>query len=721
MAMAMAPGLTKIVVYEGNPTAYIPNHILNAMLADSATVKNLSSSWGWSGGPTTTSDTIFKNMAAAGQTFFNASGDSDAFTTGASSVNGVDNTLTGGAPSSSPYITQVGGTTLTMKGAGVSYASETVWNWGGGVGSSGGISSHYTIPAWQTNVSNLAGRGGSTTFRNIPDVALTADNVFVYDTNGTNDDLGGTSCAAPLWAGFIALVNQQAVASGRAVVGFINPAIYAIATGSNYASCFYDTTNGNNFWSSSPKLFSATNGYDLCTGLGTPAGANLINALMPVDPLGITPLAGRASGFAGGPFTVTSGNFVLTNISTASLSWSLVNTSAWLAVSASSGTLAANAQTSITPRFNLATSNLVAGTYISTLFFSNGTSHVVQSGTFTLQVVQPLLLSPVSGFTSIGGVGGPFNVTSQTFALTNQSGTAQAWGISNVPSWLSFSPAGGVLASNTQTNVLVSLATAANSLSAGTNTASLSLTNAAGLVAVLPFTLAVGSTIVNNGGFETGDFTGWTLNADGIVNGTIDDAVVSASTFNGASSFVHSGIYGVVLGESPGLGYLNQTLTTLPGQNYLISFWFANPTGSGSATPNQFLVQWNGNTLFNQTNLPFGSWTNLQFVAAATSASTVLQFGFEDTPSYLGLDDVSVTPITLPSFSSVQTAATSFNLTWNATVGMNYQVQYATNLIQPVWFNLGNVVTATGSTMTLSDTNAIIQSPSRFYRIVLEP
>ena len=92
MAMAMAPGLAKIVVFEGDPNNFAPNDILNSMLANSDTVKNLSCSWGWSGGPSTTTDNIFKNMAAVGQSFFNASGDSDAFTTGASSVNGVDNT-----------------------------------------------------------------------------------------------------------------------------------------------------------------------------------------------------------------------------------------------------------------------------------------------------------------------------------------------------------------------------------------------------------------------------------------------------------------------------------------------------------------------------------------------------------------------------------------------------------------------------------------------------
>ena len=147
MAMAMAPGLAKIVVYEAGPDG-LQNDILSAMLTSSNTVKNLSCSWGWGGGPSTTTDNIFKSMAAVGQSFFNASGDSDAYTTGAGSVNGVDNMSLANAPASSPYITQVGGTTLTT-GANAAYESETVWNWGydssagSYVGSSGGISSYY--------------------------------------------------------------------------------------------------------------------------------------------------------------------------------------------------------------------------------------------------------------------------------------------------------------------------------------------------------------------------------------------------------------------------------------------------------------------------------------------------------------------------------------------------------------------------------------------------
>src|SRR5258708_1346859 len=127
----------------------------------------------------------------------------------------------------------------------------------------------------------MAANSGSATWRNIPDVALTADSVYVAYNNGSAGGFGGTSCAAPLWAGFCALVNQQSVALSGTTVGFLNPALYTIARGSNYTSCFHDVTTGNNTGVNTPGLFNAVAGYDLCTGLGTPNGTNLINALAP--------------------------------------------------------------------------------------------------------------------------------------------------------------------------------------------------------------------------------------------------------------------------------------------------------------------------------------------------------------------------------------------------------------------------------------------------------
>jgi subtilase family serine protease len=186
-------------------------------MAASNQIKQLSCSWGWGGGPSTTTDNIFKEMATQGQSFFVAVGDSDAFTVGSSSVNGVDNTSLDNAPSSCPYITVVGGTTLSTTGPGGSWSSETTWNWGlddgSYVGTSGGVSSYYSIPTWQAGIS-MSANGGSTTHRNIPDVALTADNVYVAYGDGSSATFGGTSCATPLWAALVALMNQQAASTG---------------------------------------------------------------------------------------------------------------------------------------------------------------------------------------------------------------------------------------------------------------------------------------------------------------------------------------------------------------------------------------------------------------------------------------------------------------------------------------------------------------------------
>lgn len=292
VAMALAPGLSNIVVFEGDPYTGNPITILNAMVASNS-IKTFSCSWAWSSfeEPYTNTDNVFLEMAAQGQTFFDASGDSGAFTTGVNSANGVDDPNAYNTPSSVPYITQVGGTLLTMNGTGASWKSEVVWNDGvdangdhfDNSASSGGVSSFYNLPAWQSSITNtITARGGSTAFRNIPDVAACGINIYeILGQPPVPDDYGGgTSASAPLWAAFTALINQQAAAQGQTNgVGFINPALYALASSPNYLSFYHDVTVGSNTWVASPNLFYATNGYDLCTGLGTINGTNLLNAL----------------------------------------------------------------------------------------------------------------------------------------------------------------------------------------------------------------------------------------------------------------------------------------------------------------------------------------------------------------------------------------------------------------------------------------------------------
>ena len=385
MAISMAPGLSKVIVYEG---AFL-NSVLNSIATDNL-AKQISMSWGWSGGPSATTDQILQQMAAQGQSFFVASGDSDAyFPPGA-----VDDPNNFGTPAASPFVTSVGGTTLTMNSSGGSYASETVWNRGNGVGSGGGVSTYYSIPDWQQGVSMSANQG-STTGRNIPDVALTAENIYVIYNNGSAHAFGGTSCAAPLWAGFMALVNQQAAAYGRPPAGFINPAIYALAQGPFYGDYFHDTTNGNNINNSSLNHYYAVTGFDLCTGWGAPNGASLVNALAPPDWLFITPFDGFiSSGNPGGPFTVTSQSLTLTNVGSNSLSWSLSNTSIWLNVSTNGGTLTPGGDSaSVTASLNPVASSLAPGAYTATLWFTNLDDSVGQGRTFTLIVLGALVIT----------------------------------------------------------------------------------------------------------------------------------------------------------------------------------------------------------------------------------------------------------------------------------------------------------------------------------------
>src|SRR5208337_2684956 len=229
MAISMAPGLSSVVVFEAGPNGFLSD-ILNAMAARPQ-IKQFSCCY-TPGGPSTTSDNILKQMASQGQSFFQASNDFDSWANNPLiSPFGVE----GLWPADDPYVTSVGGTSLTMNGFGASYASERVWNWGnvppidswvGYAGSSGGISS-YAIPAWQQGL-DMSSNRGATTKRNFPDVAMVAEHFVIVANGSTSTGWGGTSFATPLWAGFMALVNQEAAANGQPAVGFLNPSIYAI-------------------------------------------------------------------------------------------------------------------------------------------------------------------------------------------------------------------------------------------------------------------------------------------------------------------------------------------------------------------------------------------------------------------------------------------------------------------------------------------------------------
>ncbi len=257
-ALGMAPGLSSLVMYVGSSDSAI----FNSMATASPLNAQLSSSWTWYPADPGTDNPYFTEFAAQGQNLFQAAGDGGAWTASGSGAQIF--------PADDVYITSVGGTDLDTSGAGGPWSSESAWSDGGG-----GISpDKYAIPSWQTSAANGCS-SCSKTLRNGPDVSANANFTFYVCADQTTcsaNEYGGTSFAAPMWAGYLALVNEQALLNGNPAVGFINPSLYSIGAGSSYDADFHDITSGNNG-------YSATTGYDLATGWGSPNGAGLIAAL----------------------------------------------------------------------------------------------------------------------------------------------------------------------------------------------------------------------------------------------------------------------------------------------------------------------------------------------------------------------------------------------------------------------------------------------------------
>ena len=265
---ALATGASKILVYEGpNSDAGVVDTY--SRIASDNTAKEISTSWGEAENSAPASvrsseNTAFQQMAAQGQSIYAASGDSGADDNGSS--------LSVDDPASQPYMVGVGGTSLTTTSPGGAYQSETTWNNSLGAGG-GGISTVWTIPSYQNGVVGSSASKGSTSYRNVPDVSLDADPYTGYSVyyKGGWTIYGGTSCAAPLWAAFTALVNQKRVAAGSPTLGFPNPPIYALAASGAYANDFHDITGG-----STNRYYPAVTGYDDATGWGSFNGANLL-------------------------------------------------------------------------------------------------------------------------------------------------------------------------------------------------------------------------------------------------------------------------------------------------------------------------------------------------------------------------------------------------------------------------------------------------------------
>jgi kumamolisin len=217
----------------------------------------LSISWGgpeasWVQSSVTALDDACQSAVALGVTITVASGDNGSSDGVSDGANHVD------FPASSPHVLACGGTELI--GSGTAIAAETVWDDGSqGGATGGGFSTLFPLPAWQSSA-GISGSG-----RGVPDVAGDAAPESGYNilVDGQQEVVGGTSAVAPLWAALIAMINQMK----GGPVGFVNPTLYGVA------GDFHDITSGNN------GAYSAEPGWDACTGLGSPNGAEIAGAL----------------------------------------------------------------------------------------------------------------------------------------------------------------------------------------------------------------------------------------------------------------------------------------------------------------------------------------------------------------------------------------------------------------------------------------------------------
>ncbi|RZU42718.1 S53 family peptidase [Edaphobacter modestus] len=265
VAAAVAPGSRIVVYFAPNTDQGFVDAIASAVHDTTYKPSVISISWGaaeanWTAQAMNALDAACQSAAALGITITVASGDNGSSDGVSDNKNHVD------FPASSPHVLACGGTNLESSNG--SITSETVWNDQNGGATGGGVSNVFAIPSWQTNADvpkPTASPGG----RGVPDVAGNADPATGYAirVDGQTMVIGGTSAVAPLWAGLLALANQQ---NGKSA-GFINPIIYAAKA----KPAFRDITQGNN------GAFKANSGWDACTGLGSPIAPQLIAVVNP--------------------------------------------------------------------------------------------------------------------------------------------------------------------------------------------------------------------------------------------------------------------------------------------------------------------------------------------------------------------------------------------------------------------------------------------------------
>ncbi len=465
----------------------------------------------------------------------------------------------------------------------------------------------YPKPSWQAGVVGIPNDG----VRGLPDVSLFAANglwghyyVFCYSdpTSGYGgapctgapsgwSAAGGTSFATPIMAGIQALINQNA--EGRQ--GNPNYRYYLLAANqygaSGDSSCnssngnavasaciFYDVTLGdidanctgsNNCYTPSgangvlstsngsyAPAYGATTGWDFATGIGSVNVANLVMSWNSAAPVALANNM-TASGPQGGPFSPTSFSYTLSAAS-GSVGYSISGVPTWLSASATSGT--ASSGTTVTFTINTNAKSLAANTYNATITFTSGTGQSIQR-TATLTVTPPALQVSGPGITPSGQQGGPFSPTSFGYSLSATGGSLK-YAITNLPSWLTVSPASGTLTTKATAVTFRINATAADKLAASTYVGSINFNNTTNgqgnttrvatlTVAPKHYTIAVSASPSADG----------TVGGGGTFLGGSSQTVTA--TPNGTHSFVHWTRSGTVVSTSESYTFTLTANTTL--------------------------------------------------------------------------------------------------------------------------------------------------------------
>ncbi|WP_058362886.1 protease pro-enzyme activation domain-containing protein [Xanthomonas translucens] len=319
MAIAVNPQLQQIQVYEEGDDPY-PVSLLAALgaIADDNTAQTVSISYGvdeeiLGNAALAAEGQVLTQMVAQGQGVYVSSGDQGAYGRTGSGLHGED-------PGTQPLVTSVGGTALFTRQNG-SYLNEETWNLlGKGEGATGGgISAYWPIPDYQLiadaqgkQTSIAAPNHGSSTQRNFPDVAAVASPstpVAVYsELEGGWINMAGTSVSAPIWASFMSIADQAHQYAGLGRIGFANPFLYSTLDGTVSIDT-HDVLKGSN---GNAKLFggvagfSAGQGYDNVTGLGSMLSSSLLIDSLLIAHDSSTPPPNQARGVHASPTTTTS-------------------------------------------------------------------------------------------------------------------------------------------------------------------------------------------------------------------------------------------------------------------------------------------------------------------------------------------------------------------------------------------------------------------------------